>query len=944
MESWLSREVENARLVRLMTKLESICDRPERGSDGAWSETGERYPVKLFKDYVFHQVNESGHPVVDLTHVVNCLNKLDAGSEETLLLVSPDETTCLIMSYRNLKQLVDKSFSQLTGANSMLITRKLSHLPLISLRTEEYCDDDRDQSPTRMVNHRTRKRIIVNIQPLPIVKYHPIPLPYKPAEPKPIIKDHPTPIPRTPPNYKKKRRHRIKSGRKNRNKKRKNRKGKSRGFGRFSLHRNKDTELQDDEEQDVLQVQKQQQINPLRQADSLAVLVARVGSPQQNSPRLQGIQQFQQHQQQLQQQQNAIRLQVQRKQQPNPHFEPDGGHSNDSSATPVFHMPPVRPSPNQYSALYRYSQVSFNQDFHQQSNDYNCNPTLRQYQFKQDNHDHDHDHDHEHGSFEGQQQAAPDFNHDDEEEEIEGDGKDKDEVNEEMDKKRGFFVYYRHDNDENELKISNFNVFNNFKGFRNWLMRPRTSNGQAEQEGQQRQLEDADEIDPELLEAATILENFDSQMEPDKSDDEDRNHGRSAHARFADSPINVIEFFGVDSALSQQHQYQQEQQQRSPIEPVEPYKERTEFDVRSGSIVDPDSRFPQPINYQSPLPLPQQYPIKYQDQPLLQGQYEAYPESQYHPSQDPSTEEYAMNQRREQAQRNPYFLERTLGHETDQALPFSLDWKNRLHFAAERIFSDITNNQSFYYNKSHHGTYSRGGLINRVITASTHKITDNQNWHVAQGYGYGPANQKQKKKLFKNHINDASLSAALLANGKPGLTIRKTNIGAGLNGLNVYDERLQHRYSNYLPKRNVGQNTGVNNDVNDGSYSAPVSGTDDESGSGSCEIEHSASVKKLLDKVDVERISYEIDGEAFCDYEDSGDECEEEANGQGKFKDHYEGFDDGNSFTGTVVISQYAAVNSGSNVGNGNALQMVANSVSSMGALRLFSSGELNGD
>ncbi|GMG19804.1 unnamed protein product [Ambrosiozyma monospora] len=828
--------------------------------------------------------------------------------------------------------------------NSMLITRKLSHLPLISLRTEEYCeDDDRVQSPTRMVNRRPQKRIIVDIQPLPIVRYHPIPLPYKPAEPKPIMKDHPTPIPRTPPNYKKKRRHRIR-GRKNRNKKGKERKGKgkAKGSGRFGFHRHKDKETQYEEDQDMLQVQQQQnQVSPLRQAEPLAVLVAKVGSPQQqHSPRLHGIQQFQQQkqQQQLQQQQNAIRLQVKRKQQPNPHFEPDGGHSNDNSATPVFHMPPVRPSPNQNSALYRYSQVSFNQDFHQQLDDYNCNPTLGQYQFKQN---------HEHGSFQGQQHRAPDFNHDDDDA--------KDEVIEEMDKKRGFFVYYHHDNDDNELKISNFNVFNNFKGFRNWLMRPRAgddgSSGQAEQQGQ-RQLENSDEFDPELLEAATIMENFDSRMEPVKSvldDDEDRNHGRSPHARFADSPINVIEFFGVDSALSQRQQ-QQQQLQESPIEPVEPYKERTEFDVRSGSIVDPDSRFPQPINYQPPLPLPQQYPISYQSQPLLQAQYQAFPEPHYQPSPDPYNEDYAMNKRREQAQRNPYFLERTLGRETDQALPFSLNWKNRLHFAAERIFSDITNNQTFYYNKSRHGTYNRGGLINRVITASTHKITDNQNWHVAQGYGYGPVNPKLKKRLFKNHINDASLSAALLANGKPGLTIRKTNIGAGLNGLNNYDERLQRRYSYYLPKRNITHNTRVNNDVNDdygpefdGDYSEPVPGSGGESDSGSCEIEHSASVKKLLDRVDVERISYDIDGEAFCDYEDSGDDCEEDANDKEKSNDHYEGFDDGNSFTGTVLISQYAAVNSGSNVGNGSALKMTAKSGSSMGALQMFSSAELNG-
>ena len=41
-----------------------------------WSETGDRYIIKLFRDYVFHQVDEKGHPVMDLGHVLTCLNKV----------------------------------------------------------------------------------------------------------------------------------------------------------------------------------------------------------------------------------------------------------------------------------------------------------------------------------------------------------------------------------------------------------------------------------------------------------------------------------------------------------------------------------------------------------------------------------------------------------------------------------------------------------------------------------------------------------------------------------------------------------------------------------------------------------------------------------------------------------------------------------------------------
>lgn len=38
-----------------------------------------RYMLKLFRDYVFHQVMEDGRPFLDMAHVISCLNRLDAG-------------------------------------------------------------------------------------------------------------------------------------------------------------------------------------------------------------------------------------------------------------------------------------------------------------------------------------------------------------------------------------------------------------------------------------------------------------------------------------------------------------------------------------------------------------------------------------------------------------------------------------------------------------------------------------------------------------------------------------------------------------------------------------------------------------------------------------------------------------------------------------------------
>lgn len=101
LEAELCRELENGRLVRLMSKLGFINERPEFDHDPRWSETGDRYYIKLFRDYVFHSVDENNQPVVDLAHVITCLNKLDAGVDEKIMLVSRDNNNCFVISYKD---------------------------------------------------------------------------------------------------------------------------------------------------------------------------------------------------------------------------------------------------------------------------------------------------------------------------------------------------------------------------------------------------------------------------------------------------------------------------------------------------------------------------------------------------------------------------------------------------------------------------------------------------------------------------------------------------------------------------------------------------------------------------------------------------------------------------------------------------------------------------
>ena len=47
LEDQLMREIENGRLVRLLCKFGFVNERPEFDHDPRWSETGDRYVIKV---------------------------------------------------------------------------------------------------------------------------------------------------------------------------------------------------------------------------------------------------------------------------------------------------------------------------------------------------------------------------------------------------------------------------------------------------------------------------------------------------------------------------------------------------------------------------------------------------------------------------------------------------------------------------------------------------------------------------------------------------------------------------------------------------------------------------------------------------------------------------------------------------------------------------------
>ncbi|CAA9997558.1 unnamed protein product [Nesidiocoris tenuis] len=116
LRSELAKEMENGRLLRLIVKLCSINERPELNLDPSWSETGDRYMLKLFRDHVFHLVTEDGRPFLDMAHIVYTLNKLDAGTHEKVCLMSRDEQSVLVATFAELKQCLEQSFSEIVSS------------------------------------------------------------------------------------------------------------------------------------------------------------------------------------------------------------------------------------------------------------------------------------------------------------------------------------------------------------------------------------------------------------------------------------------------------------------------------------------------------------------------------------------------------------------------------------------------------------------------------------------------------------------------------------------------------------------------------------------------------------------------------------------------------------------------------------------------------------
>ena len=114
----LAIEYDSGRALRLLLKLGFVNERPEFGFDHRWSETGDCYILKLFRDFVFHQADESGRPVIDIGHIVTSLNKLDCCDSEKITLVSRDGKAILVVSYADVARCLEQAYSELSASAS----------------------------------------------------------------------------------------------------------------------------------------------------------------------------------------------------------------------------------------------------------------------------------------------------------------------------------------------------------------------------------------------------------------------------------------------------------------------------------------------------------------------------------------------------------------------------------------------------------------------------------------------------------------------------------------------------------------------------------------------------------------------------------------------------------------------------------------------------------
>jgi len=115
LEIQLQRELHNGRIFRVLSKLNFVLTYSSTcvsssNQGRSLVRSSENDVLRAFHDFIFALDDN----VADLPHVIECLNKLDAGSDERVALVSENQSYIFVVTFSEVKSVLNDVFERIT--------------------------------------------------------------------------------------------------------------------------------------------------------------------------------------------------------------------------------------------------------------------------------------------------------------------------------------------------------------------------------------------------------------------------------------------------------------------------------------------------------------------------------------------------------------------------------------------------------------------------------------------------------------------------------------------------------------------------------------------------------------------------------------------------------------------------------------------------------------
>jgi len=115
LEIQLQRELHNGRIFRVLSKLNFVLTYSSTCVSSTTQgrnlvRSSENDVLKAFRDFMFALDDN----IADLPHVIECLNKLDAGSDERVALVSENQSYIFVVTFSEVKSVLNDVFERIT--------------------------------------------------------------------------------------------------------------------------------------------------------------------------------------------------------------------------------------------------------------------------------------------------------------------------------------------------------------------------------------------------------------------------------------------------------------------------------------------------------------------------------------------------------------------------------------------------------------------------------------------------------------------------------------------------------------------------------------------------------------------------------------------------------------------------------------------------------------